>query len=296
MTAQQSAGTQPDARADRAPPQRRGRRRPAVRWIVHGVLLVAQAISLGSYARRSRPLRTLSSDTVGSVEEDLLERPGQVAAPHQGRCSDQRLVLDADAHHFAGARELLRSDRPGPGSGAEGGAGQDRGGPVLVSPRWAVEQVGWTAARSTRLVTVVALSSLRPRLAQPPGLSPDREVLDDRHHYYRYYRRSRSHPASIYRCRTPGIRSACQGGELGPGGDTSEVCEQRCASPARSRLGPWPVAVSGRVAWRGNSGRWLVRHGWCRARWSGQVRGHGPVLPVNRRRRWPLPWAPSASG
>jgi integrase/recombinase XerD len=44
-------------------------------------------------------------------------------------------------------------------------------------------------------LTVVALSSLRPRLAQPPGLSPDREVPDDRDHYYR---RSRSHPALRY--------------------------------------------------------------------------------------------------
>src|SRR5271156_4832902 len=41
MTAHQSAGTPPEARADRAPPLHRGRRRPAVRWIVHGVLFVA---------------------------------------------------------------------------------------------------------------------------------------------------------------------------------------------------------------------------------------------------------------
>ncbi|HEX9355519.1 MAG TPA: hypothetical protein VF933_17095, partial [Streptosporangiaceae bacterium] len=42
MTAHQSAGTPPDARADRAP-LHRGRRRPTVRWIVHGVLFVALA-------------------------------------------------------------------------------------------------------------------------------------------------------------------------------------------------------------------------------------------------------------
>jgi uncharacterized protein (TIRG00374 family) len=41
MTAQHDADTAPDAQAGRALPQRRGRRRPAVRWIVHGVLLVA---------------------------------------------------------------------------------------------------------------------------------------------------------------------------------------------------------------------------------------------------------------
>ena len=40
MTGQQSADT-PDT--DRAPPQTKGRRRPAVRWIVHGALLVALA-------------------------------------------------------------------------------------------------------------------------------------------------------------------------------------------------------------------------------------------------------------
>ncbi len=53
MTAHQNAGTSPDARADRAP-LHRGRRRPAVRWIAHGVLLVAQAVSLGCYAQLYR--------------------------------------------------------------------------------------------------------------------------------------------------------------------------------------------------------------------------------------------------
>jgi hypothetical protein len=40
MTAHQSAASPPDERADRAP-LHRGRRRPAERWIVHGVLFVA---------------------------------------------------------------------------------------------------------------------------------------------------------------------------------------------------------------------------------------------------------------
>ena len=43
MTAHQSASTPPDAPADRAPPPHGGRRRPAVRWIVHGALFVALA-------------------------------------------------------------------------------------------------------------------------------------------------------------------------------------------------------------------------------------------------------------
>ena len=45
MTAHQDAGTPPDVRADRAP-LHGGRRRPAVRWIVHGVLLVALAAGI----------------------------------------------------------------------------------------------------------------------------------------------------------------------------------------------------------------------------------------------------------
>ena len=40
MTAQQSVGTPPEARTGQVPPYR-GRRRPAVRWIAHGVLFVA---------------------------------------------------------------------------------------------------------------------------------------------------------------------------------------------------------------------------------------------------------------
>ena len=46
MTADQSAAPPPGARADRAPPRHGGRRRPAVRWIVHGVLFVALGVGL----------------------------------------------------------------------------------------------------------------------------------------------------------------------------------------------------------------------------------------------------------
>ncbi len=46
MPARQSADKPPDARAGRASPQQRGRRRPAVRWIVHGVLFVALAVGI----------------------------------------------------------------------------------------------------------------------------------------------------------------------------------------------------------------------------------------------------------
>jgi hypothetical protein len=50
MTAHQGAGTPPDARADRASPLHRGRRRPAVRWIAHGVLFVGLPLIPGAIA------------------------------------------------------------------------------------------------------------------------------------------------------------------------------------------------------------------------------------------------------
>ena len=46
MTAQQSAGTPPEAQADRASPQPQGRRRSALRWIAHGLLFVALAVGV----------------------------------------------------------------------------------------------------------------------------------------------------------------------------------------------------------------------------------------------------------
>jgi uncharacterized protein (TIRG00374 family) len=46
MTAQQSAGSPPEAHADRTPPQQRGRRRPAVRWIANALLFVVLAAGI----------------------------------------------------------------------------------------------------------------------------------------------------------------------------------------------------------------------------------------------------------
>jgi len=46
MTAQQSIDTAPDRRASRASPRPGGRRRPAVRWAVNGVLYVALAVGV----------------------------------------------------------------------------------------------------------------------------------------------------------------------------------------------------------------------------------------------------------
>jgi hypothetical protein len=53
---------------------------------------------------------------------------------------------------------------------------------------WLIVRV--TSRDGQRGLTAVTLSSLRPRLAQPPGLSPDREVPDDHHR-----NRPRPHPA-----------------------------------------------------------------------------------------------------
>ena len=63
---------------------------------------------------------------------------------------------------------------------------------------------------------------------------------------------NRTDQGALVKSSGSGIRSTCQGGELEPRGDRGEVCEQQCASPARSCPGLWPVALSGRVAWRGN--------------------------------------------
>jgi uncharacterized protein (TIRG00374 family) len=62
MTVHRSEQTQPDEHADQAPPQQRDRRRPAVRWIVHGVLFVALAAGIFGLLPR---LGGLSHDAAG---------------------------------------------------------------------------------------------------------------------------------------------------------------------------------------------------------------------------------------
>jgi hypothetical protein len=61
-----------------------------------------------------------------------------------------------------------------------------------------------------------------------------------------------------------------------------------CRSPAYGQV-PWPVTGSGPLRGVDTFRWWLTRHGRCRARCSGQVRGRGPALPGSRRMRWPLP-------
>src|SRR2546430_15722988 len=62
MTAHQSASTPPDAPADRAPPPHGGRRRQAVRWIVHGALFGALAAGVFGLLPR---LGVLTHDAAG---------------------------------------------------------------------------------------------------------------------------------------------------------------------------------------------------------------------------------------
>ncbi len=67
---------------------------------------------------------------VGGVEEHLLQRAGQVAAPRQGCGRGQRMVLEADPDHAVGAGRARSPDRPGLAACGDGRAGQDGGGPV----------------------------------------------------------------------------------------------------------------------------------------------------------------------
>jgi uncharacterized membrane protein YbhN (UPF0104 family) len=62
MPARQSTDTPQDARAGRAAPQQSGRRRPAVRWIAHGVLFVALAVGIFGVLPR---LGRLTRDAAG---------------------------------------------------------------------------------------------------------------------------------------------------------------------------------------------------------------------------------------
>ena len=73
MPARQSADTRPNARAGRASPQQRGRRRLAVRWIVHGILFVALAVGIFGVLPR---LGGLTHEAAGLRHA----RPGLLAA------------------------------------------------------------------------------------------------------------------------------------------------------------------------------------------------------------------------
>src|SRR5690348_18277507 len=106
MTPHQSAGTPPDARADRAPPHG-GRRRPAVGWIAHGVLFVALAVGIFGLLPR---LGGLTRDAAGLRHA----RPAFLAAAVVA----QALSLGCFAPLYRRGLAALRARvpvRPGPG-------------------------------------------------------------------------------------------------------------------------------------------------------------------------------------
>src|SRR5260370_16309132 len=85
----------------------------------------------GAAAANMRGLRgRASSNAVRGLEEDLLERAGQVTAPHQGRRRGQRMIFNTDPDHVVQARRPGQPDQPGPDPGDETGACQYRGRPV----------------------------------------------------------------------------------------------------------------------------------------------------------------------
>ena len=72
----------------------------------------------------------LAGQAVGSIEQDLLERAGQVAVPYQGGGGGQRMAGDAYPGHVAGTRRAGEPDHAGRGPGDDGGAGQHASGPA----------------------------------------------------------------------------------------------------------------------------------------------------------------------
>src|SRR5260370_5260234 len=62
---------------------------------------------------------------VGGLEEQLLQRAGQVAAPYQGCRRGQRMILEADPDHAADAGRARSPDRPVPRARGGGPAGHD---------------------------------------------------------------------------------------------------------------------------------------------------------------------------
>jgi AcrR family transcriptional regulator len=70
------------------------------------------------------------SNAVGGVEENLLERAGQVAVPHHGRRGRQRVIFETDQDHVVVDHGPRQPDQPGLAFGHDAGAGQHRGGPV----------------------------------------------------------------------------------------------------------------------------------------------------------------------
>src|SRR4029077_4468059 len=69
-------------------------------------------------------------ETVRGLEQQLLQRTGEGAAPDQGRRRGQRMMLKADADHAGGIHRPGWPDRRGPAARDGDRAGQDGGEPV----------------------------------------------------------------------------------------------------------------------------------------------------------------------
>src|SRR6201986_5663582 len=74
------------------------------------------------------PDRVRRGNAVRGVEENLLQRAGQVAVPHHGRCRGQRMMVETGQDHVLTDHDPGQPDQPGPGSGDDAGAGKQRGG------------------------------------------------------------------------------------------------------------------------------------------------------------------------
>src|SRR4029077_7330507 len=78
----------------------------------------------------ANPDRGRRGNAVRGIEENLLERAGQVAVPHHGCGRDQRMMRETDENHGLANHGPRQPDQLGPASGDDAGAGQHRGGPV----------------------------------------------------------------------------------------------------------------------------------------------------------------------
>jgi len=115
MAAQQSADTTTDARASRASPRPGGRRRPAVRRVVHGVLFVALAAGVfGLLPRLGGHLTPFGSAAGTLVNVGTLEADGIEAAT-----TGEAIALTSLMSTVA----LDQGALPGHGQAAAGAAG-----------------------------------------------------------------------------------------------------------------------------------------------------------------------------
>lgn len=99
---------------------------PRVTVLALVILLALYAWWMWASGRSANGRRLRAGDGVGGIEEDLLQRTGQVRVPHQGRGSRHRAVVQADRDHAADVCLTGQPDYLGPSLYDCGGPGQDR--------------------------------------------------------------------------------------------------------------------------------------------------------------------------